>query len=124
MALTAVVTLNSAGPVPIATELTALVTVSNSGTDEVFLTNAIPTAYSTAETLPRSSYRQDLGTITIPANSPVPAGGSLDLTFPVVFQSGTGLTTNSVGCQVYGADGSVTEATPATIEVTGNNQYA
>ena len=50
--------------------------------------------------------------------------GTLPLTFSVVFHSGSGLGTFSVGCRIYGADGELIEATPATITIVGNNQYA
>lgn len=124
MAITAVVTLNPAGPVPIATELQAKVTISNSGASEVFITNAVPQIKPSAQASDAPTFTQNAGPIAIPANSPVPPSGSLVLTFPAVFNSGTGLSTNSVGCLLYNSDGTLTQATPATITVVGNNQYA
>lgn len=124
MALTAVVTL-PASSLPLGAQaIQALVTVSSSNSTETLLTNAIPEVYSTSEPEPRSSFKQNAGQIFIPANSPVPPGGTLALTFPVVFDSGSGLGTYSIGCQVYGADGELIEATPATITIVGNNQEA
>lgn len=124
MAITATVTLNPSGPVPIATEIQALVTISNSGSSEVFITNAVPSATSTTNPQDAASFAQNTGKVAIPALSPVSPGGTLKLTFPVVFNSGTGLSTNTVGCLIYGSDGSLTQATPATISIVGNNQYA
>lgn len=124
MAITAVVTLNPPGPVPIGTELQALVTISNSGAAEVFITNVAPLIYSTAEPSDSASFSQNAGRVLIPALSPVSPGGSLKLTFPVIFSSGTGLNTNSVSCLIYGSDGSLTAATPATISIVDVNQYA
>lgn len=124
MAITAVVTLPSSSLPVGAPDIQALVTVSNSGTSEVFITNAVPELYSTSETEPQSSFRQNLGTVYLPPTSPVSPGGSLPLTFSVVFNSGSGLGTLSVGCRIYGSDGSLTEATPATITIVGVNQEA
>jgi hypothetical protein len=124
MAITAVVTLNPAGPVPIATEIQAKVVISNSGASEVFISNAVPKIFPTSQASDGPSFAQNAGPIAIPALSPVSPSGSLTLTFPIVFNSGTGLSTNTVGCLIYGADGSLTSATPATISIVGNNQYA
>lgn len=124
MALTAVVTLPASSLPAGGPEIQALVTISSSNATETLISNAIPSLFSTSEPEPRSSFRQNLGQVYIPANSPVPPSGSLSLTFSVVFNSGSGLGTFSVGCQIYGADGEVIEAIPATITIVGNNQYA
>jgi len=124
MALSAVVTLPTSS-IPVgAPEIQALVTVSNSGPNEVAITNAIPSLFSTAEPEPQSSFRQNLGNVYLPPSSPVSPSIPLPLTFSIVFNSGSGLGTLSVGCRIYGADGSITEATPATITVVGVNQNA
>lgn len=124
MAISAVVTLNPPGPVPIASQLQAKVVISNSGSAEVFITNAVPQVFPTSQPSDAASFTQNAGPVAIPPLSPVSPGGSLVLTFPVVFNAGTGLSTNSVGCLIYGSDGSLTQATPATISIVGNNQYA
>jgi hypothetical protein len=124
MAITATITLNPAGPVPIATEVQAKVTISNSGASEVFVSNAVPQIFPTAQASDSPSFTQNAGPIAIPPLSPISPSGSLVLTFPVIFNSGTGLSTNTVGCLIYGSDGSLTSATPATISIVGNNQYA
>lgn len=124
MAITAVVTLNPAGPVPIATEIQAKVVISNSGASEVLVTNAVPKIAPSAQPSDAASFTQNSGPVAIPPLSPIPPSGTLTLTFPVIFNSGTGLSTNSVGCLIYGSDGSLTSATPATISIVGNNQYA
>lgn len=124
MAISAVVTLNPAGPVPIATEIQAKITISNSGAAELAVSNAVPLIKPSAQASDAPTFSQNASKVAIPANSPVPASGSLVLTFPVVFNSGTGLSTNSIGCLLYMADGSLVSATPATISIVGNNQYA
>src|SRR5271165_2755689 len=124
MALSAVVTLPTSSLPVGAPEIQALVTVSNSGPSEVFITNAIPSLFSTSEPEPRSSFKQNLGNVYLPPSSPASPSTTLPLTFSVVFNSGSGLGTLSVGCRIYGSDGSITEATPATITIVGNNQNA
>lgn len=124
MALTAVVTLPASSLPVSAQSIQALVTISSSNATETLLTNIVPTMFSTSEPEPRASFKQNIGQVFIPANSPVPPSGTLSLTFPVVFDSGSGTTTFSIGCRVYGADGELIEATPATITIVGNNQEA
>jgi len=124
MALSAVVTLPTSSLPVGAPDIQALVTVHNSGSSEVFVTNAVPTLYSTSEGEPRSSLKQNLGNVYLPPSSPVSPSIDLPLTFSVVFNSGSGLGTMSVGCRIYGSDGSITEATPATITIVGVNQEA
>lgn len=123
MALTAAISLSSSN-VPVSEPITARVLISNSGTSEVFMLNAVPHCFSTPEPSVQSPVSAQLGNPLIPPNSPVPAGGTLSLTFPAVFNAGSGLGTISIGCLLYGADGSVFDATTATITVIGNNQYA
>ncbi len=65
-----------------------------------------------------------LGKVFIPANSPVEPSGTLQLTFPVVFNAGSGIGTISISALIYGADGELIEATPATITIVGVNQEA
>ena len=124
MALSAVVTLPTSSLPVGAPYIQALVTVTNSGPAEVFVTNAVPTLFSTSEGEPRSDFKQNLGNVYLPPFSPVSPSTPLPLTFSVVFNEGSGLGTLSVGCRIYGSDGSLTEATPATITVVGNNQEA
>lgn len=123
MALTASIALSSSS-VPVAEQVMANITISNSGSSEIAISNAVPHCASNTEPTVQSPVAAQLGRVLIPSNSPVPAGGSLSLTFPAVFQAGSGLGTISVGCLIYGADGSILDATPATITVIGNNQYA
>jgi hypothetical protein len=124
MALSAVVTLPySTLPVG-APAIQALITVSNSGAAEVLIPQVVPQAWSTPEQVVQSPVSVQLGQCYIPPFSPVEPGGTLSLTFPVVFNAGSGLGTISISALVYGADGELIEATPATITIVGNNQEA
>lgn len=124
MALTAAVTLPSASLPAGSPEIQAQLTITSSNATETFIPQVVPQAWSTPEPTVQAPVSVQLGQCYVPINSPVPAGGSLSLTFPVVFNAGSGLGTISVSALVYGSDGSLTEATPATIIVVGNNQYA
>jgi hypothetical protein len=124
MSLSAVVTL-PASSLPVGgPEIQALLTISSTNATETLIPQVVPQAWSSPEPSVQSPVSVQLGRCIIPMNSPVPAGGSLTLTFPVAFNSGSGLGTISISALVYGADGELIEATPATITIVGNNQYA
>ena len=124
MALTAVVTLPySTLPVG-APEIQALLTISSSNATETLITQVVPQAWSTPEPSVQSPVSVQLGQCYIPPFSPVQPSGTRNLTFPVVFNAGSGLGTISISALVYGSDGELIEATPATITIVGNNQEA
>lgn len=123
MALSGSISLNPSAVV-VAQKCQATLTISNSASSELFLSNLVPHCFSTPEPSVQAPVAAQLGLPFIPPNSPVPAGGSIKINFPVVFQAGSGLGTISVGCLMYSADGQVVDATPATIVVTGNVQTA
>ena len=124
MALSAVVTLPYASLPVGAPEIQALITVSSSNATETLITQVVPIMFSTSEAEPQSSFQQNMGRCYIPPFSPVQPSGTLSLTFPVVFNSTSGLGTISVGALIYGSDGELIAATPATINIVGNNQEA
>jgi|ERR1700677_1981965 len=124
MALSAVVTLPYSSLPVGAPEIQALITVSNSGSAEVFIPQVVPQAWSTPEQIVQSPLSIQLGQCYIPSFSPVSPGGILQLTFPVAFNAGSGLGTISISALVYGSDGELIEATPATITIVGVNQEA
>jgi hypothetical protein len=124
MALSAVVTLPYSSLPVGAPEIQALITISSSNATETIITQVVPLAWSTPEVEPQSSFRQNVGQCYIPPFSPVQPGGTLSLTFPVVFNSTSGLGTISVGALIYGNDGELIAATPATITIVGINQEA
>lgn len=124
MALSAVVTLPYASLPVGAPEIQALITISSSNATETLINQVVPIMFSTSEGEPDSSFQQSMGRCYIPANSPVQPGGTLSLTFPVVFNSTSGLGTISVGALIYGSDGELIAATPATITIVGINQEA
>lgn len=124
MALSAVVTLPYSSLPVGAPEIQALITISSSNATETLINQVVPIMFSTSEAEPDSSFQQNMGQCYIPANSPVQPGGILSLTFPVVFNSTSGLGTISVGALIYGNDGELIVATPATITIVGINQEA
>jgi hypothetical protein len=124
MALTAVVTLPTSSLPVGAPAIQALVTISSSNATETLIPQVVPQAWSTPEPSVQSPVSVQLGQCNIPANSPVQPSGTLKLTFPVIFNAGSGLGTISISALVYGADGELIEATPATITIVGNNQEA
>jgi hypothetical protein len=124
MALSAVVTLPYSSLPVGAPEIQALITVSSSNATETSITQVVPIMFSTSEAEPQSSFQQNIGHCYVPANSPVQPSGTLSLTFPVVFNSTSGLGTISVGALIYGSDGELIAATPATITIVGVNQEA
>jgi hypothetical protein len=124
MAISAVVTLPSSSLPVGSPDIQALLTISNSGSSEIFITQVVPQAWSTPEQIVQSPVSIQLGQCLIPAFRPVPAGGSLPLTFSVCFNAGSGLGTISISALVYGADGELIEATPGTITIVGVNQNA
>jgi hypothetical protein len=124
MALSAVVTLPYSSLPVGAPEIQALITVSNSNSTETFVLQVVPQAWSTSEQIVQSPVSVQLGQCYIPSLSPVEPSGTLALTFPVVFNAGSGLGTISISALVYGSDGGLIEATPATITIVGINQEA
>jgi len=124
MALSAVVTLPYSSLPVGAPAIQALITVSSSNTTETLITQVVPQAWSTPEQIVQSPVSVELGQCYVPVNSPVQPSGTLALTFPVVFNAGSGLGTISVSAMIYGSDGELIEATPATITIVGVNQEA
>lgn len=123
MSISAAVTLNPTAVV-VEQKCQALVTISNSGSSEVFISNLVPHCFPSTPPATHGSTFAAIGPANVPPNSPVPAGGTLLVNFPIIFHAGSGLGTFSVGCYVYGADGELVNATAGTITVTGNVQTA
>ncbi len=208
MAITAVVTLNPAGPIPVAAPCQALITISNSSLSEVSFSQIIPQITASSEAGYESAMPVAAGSLPVPLPivpaasaaiaahftgtitgtatpvtlTAVTAGtagnsisltgdgtstisqlitawniahpsntvaltsgdgsqipdlaavaslsggvnlgpGSTNVTYPITFNGGAG-GIYSVGAIIYDTSGGVTAATPATITVVGNNQYA
>lgn len=124
MAITASVSL-SQSTVTIHEPLQVAVTVSNSGGAPVTMNTITPRVIFTGDGVTEdassiSTHEVLLGPLF---NSVVPAGGSTIFNFPLVVHApstgvlGTGTGTYSVNCIIYGADGSVTTPTAATLTV-------
>jgi hypothetical protein len=118
MSMSATISIPSTGTVN--QPLVATLTVSNSGSSAVNLTSVAPLAYNTSGSLmtPGSS-PVALGDVPLGPNSllTVSAGGSLILTFPVIFSAPSN-GTYSVGAYLQSNDGSSFSPTPATTTVT------
>src|ERR1700677_247377 len=110
MSLTATVTLPYSSLSVGAPAIQALLTISSTNTTETLITQVVPQAWSTPESSVQAPVSVQLGQCYIPAFSPVEPSGTLSLTFPVVFNAGSGLGTISVSALVYGADGELIEA--------------
>lgn len=129
MSLSATVTLNKSSA-QVGQVIRAFITVSNSGAAAVSILDISPQLKQTGNTFPldRSSY--GAGPVAQPGNIPVPAGGSEIFTMDIAFYTpsfildGAVQTTYDVGCLISAQDGSLFTPTPATVSITGNNQYA
>lgn len=124
MAMTATISLNSAGPLIIAQEVMAIVVVSNSGGSNVQVLEIDPVCIFTGNPLPMDGSSYSKGHVPLNGNVPsvVPAGGSVTFQFftafhypSINFDHTAG--TYSVSCNIICSDGSLVTPTAATIQV-------
>ncbi len=119
MALTAVVTLNPSSTVSREKPITALVTVSNSGASPIQITEIVPKFKIVGASIDEDLEDTAVAPVQLSPNPYVPAGGSTNYTFVVSFHSPSNqFAAYSVGALVYGNDGQLIAATPASITVT------
>lgn len=129
MALSAVVTLNKSSA-QVGQVVRAFITVSNSGASPVSLLYIQPQLKQTGNTFPLDRSSFGAGPVAQPGQVPVPAGGSEIFTMDIAFYTpsfildGAIQTTYDVGCLISDVLGNLVTPTPATVSITGNNQYA
>lgn len=119
MALSAVITLNPSSTISREKPISVLVAVSNSGTSPVQITEIVPkfsmVGSLTTRDLEDVAFRNPL----LQANPWVPAGGTTNFTFQCSFHSPSNqFAINQIGALIYGSDGELVAATPASITVT------
>lgn len=125
MAVTASISLNTAGPITIEQQVMATVVVSNSGGSDVVITEIQPTILFTGDSAAVDASSAALGKVLVSSvlNTRVPAGGSSSFIFsvvphvPSVNRDGTP-GTYSISCKIQDSAGDViAQPTAATIQV-------
>lgn len=123
MAVTVSIITPTAAAIPLGQEVNFTIRLSNSGASEVSVTNAVPYCAPSSEPTVIAPVAAQLGTVLIPANSPVSPGGILNLSFSAVFSNASSATASiNVSSLVYFSDGTL--ATGVTnVHVMGSNNY-
>lgn len=131
MAMTATIALTPTSNVFVGQKIVATVVISNSGGSDVTVSSFEPyyfltpnsTVFTQTEPIARGK-----GILAYAQTKTVPASGTLNVNFPIVFNAPSGdlslsgasvvpSTTWSVGCTIVSSDGSVFKPTAATVTV-------
>lgn len=119
MALTATITLNPSSIISREKPIAVLVTVSNSGSSPLQVTEIVPKFEIAGDSIFKDIVDAAFGPVQLSQNPWVAAGGSSSYTFLASFHSPSNqFAQYTIGALVYGSDGSLISATPASITVT------
>lgn len=117
--LSAVITLNPSSTVSHGKPVNCLIAVSNSGTAPIQITEIVPKVTIVGDGIYHDIIDTAAATVNLKANPYVAAGGSTNYTVSLTFQSPSNqFAAFSVSALVYGSDGQLIVATPASITVT------
>lgn len=119
MALSATITLNPSSTISREKPISVLVTVSNSGLSPIQITEIVPKITIVGDSIFEDIQDVAVAPVQLSPNPWVAAGLSTNYTFQVSFHSPSNqFAAYSIGALVYGSDGQLISATPASITVT------